>query len=267
MIKAISKLFFNVFSCASLCCASYFHLAAAEEIDLQLYETSFYSPNGEDGIFARLFSMIKTTPMRFCVECGANDGITNSLTYLLRNQGWRALLLDRSFDIPSISLHKEFLTAENINALFEKYAVPKSFDLLTIDTGSNDFYLWKALDERYCPSVVCIAYNGFHKPEEDKVVQYHPFYCGDDSIYFGASMLALYHLGRSKHYALVYAEESGKHLFFVREDLIKNNALDFKNVNDVQKLYRHPSYEKAQGKQRHDPKNRPYLSAKELLNK
>jgi|SRR5579862_1453667 len=263
----MSKQFSKVIGCICILLASFFHSASAEEIDLQLFETSFYSPNGEDGIFARLFSLIKTTPIRFCVECGANDGITNSLTYLLRNQGWRALLLDRSFDIPSISLHKEFLTAENVNALFEKYSVPKSFDLMTIDTGSNDFYIWKALDERYCPSVVCIAYNGLHKPEEDKVVQYHPFFCGDETSYFGASILALYNLGRSKHYALVYAEESGRHLFFVREDLLRDNHLVFKNANDVRELYRPPTYEKAQGKQRHDPKNRPHLSSKELLKK
>ena len=243
--------------------ASFFHQGMALDVDLKLYESSFYSPNGEDGVFARIFAAIKPTT-RFCVECGAYDGITNSLTYLLRNQGWRSVLLDRSYDIPSLSLHKEFITAENINAIFEKHDVPDVFDLLTLCTGYNDFYLWHVLDSRYRPSVVCITYNAFHKPEEDKIAVYYPFFCGDDTNYFGASILALYLLGKSKGYALIYAEETGRHLFFVREEVLESNQASFKNANDVKLLYRPLGYESGN---RHDPKQRKYLSSKEVLKK
>lgn len=234
------------------------------EIDLSQHESSFYSPNGEDGLFARIFSALKPQGS-FCVDCGANDGITNSLTYLLRNQGWRAVLFDRIFEIPALSLHKEFVTTENINALFQKYHVPERFDLLTIDTHYNDFYIWQAVEDRYQPSVVCIAYNAMHKPTEDKIVIAHPYYCGDDTDYFGASILSLYLLGRAKGYSLIYAEQSGRHLFFIRDEAMEKNGIVFTNANQVEMLYRLPDH--ANGKYRKDPKQRKYITAKEALKK
>jgi len=233
------------------------------EVDLKLYENSFYSPNGEDGIFARLFTLLKPQ-LYFCVDCGANDGISSNLTFLLRSQGWKGLLFDRAYDIPTANLHKESLTTENINTLFTQYAVPEVFDLLTIDTGYNDFYLWNALDKRYTPSVVCIAYNAYLGPSDDKVVIYHPYYCGDDTTYFGASILALARLGKAKGYTLVYAEETGRHLFFILDALIKDHQLLFKDANVVSKLFHMPHYEIGY---RFDSRNREYISSNEAIKK
>tara|TARA_Y100001935_G_C17281180_1_gene497571 strand:- start:1118 stop:1249 length:132 start_codon:yes stop_codon:yes gene_type:complete len=41
--------------------------------------------------------------------------------------------MDGGNENDAINLKKEFITAENINELFEKYNVPESFDLLSID--------------------------------------------------------------------------------------------------------------------------------------
>jgi hypothetical protein len=236
------------------------------EIDLKLYENSFYSPNGEDGVLARIFSLLKPQAY-FCVDCGASDGISNNLTLLLRNQGWKGVLFDKAYDIPSVNLHRESLTAENINDLFHKYGVPETFDLLTIDTGYNDFYLWNALDSRYTPSVVCIVYNAYLGPNDDKVVLYHPYYCGDDTVYFGASILCMAHLGKTKGYTLVYAEETGRHLFFIRSELIEKHQLQFKDAGDVYKIFRSPDYENGASGYRVDSKKRKYLSSNEVIRK
>jgi hypothetical protein len=239
--------------------------AVIAEIDLSLYESSLYSPNGEDGVIARIFASIQTSQKKYCVECGASDGINNSLTYLLRNQGWQSLLLDKAFEIPAFNLHKAFITAENINALFEKYNVPENFDFLAINLGYNDFYIWKSIDNRYQPKVVCIAYNSHFGPMEDKIVHYHPYFCGDDTQYFGASILAFFNLGLAKGYTLVYAEETGQHLFFVRDDVIEKNQLQFKNANNVNSLYRASEYDLKISGHRRDPRNRKYLSSNEIL--
>jgi hypothetical protein len=118
--------------------------------------------------------------------------------------------------------------------------VPLGFDLLSIDIGYNDFYLWNALDVKYKPAVVLIAYNATYSEKEDRVVKYRPYYCGDGTDYFGASILALYKLGRSKGYSLVYADQTGSNLFFIRDDLLEEFHVSFQNVNDVEALY-HPS--------------------------
>lgn len=117
--------------------------------------------------------------------------------------------MDGSNENQEIGLHKEFVTAENINHLFEKYNVPKKIDLLSIDIDFNDFYIWKSLDRIYQPRVVVIEHNASHLPIEDKVVKYYPNPIWDDSNYCGASIRALYNLGKVKGYSLIYTESRG----------------------------------------------------------
>jgi hypothetical protein len=235
-----------------------------EEIDLTTYEKGLYSFRGEDGVIARLFELISPT-VRYVVEFSAGDGITRTNSYLLRLQGWNCLLMDRANEMLEYKLYKEFVTAENINQLFNKYRVPDDFDLLCID-HYNEFYVWKSLDEKYKPKVVVIKYNATHLPAEDKVARYRPYYCGDDTNYFGASILAMSHLGRKKGYSLVYAENVGVNLFFIRDDLLKRSGLKFKHENDVERLYRYPAYGKGpNGGHREDPKRRSYFTSEELL--
>ena len=232
-----------------------------EEIDLSRYEKSLYSQNGEDGVLSKIFQLIDSPP-KFCVEFSAQDGITGSNTHLFRLQGWDTLSFDRAHESPEEGLYKEFITAENINELFEKYGVPFHFSLLSIHTGYNDFHLWKAIDAGYYPDVIVIETNPTLAPTEDKVVKYRPYYVGDTTTYYGASILALYNLGKSKGYSLIYAEKNGVHLFFMKDELLAENNLSFKNMGDVEKLYRKNS--KTAGIE--DFKNREYSSSTQLLN-
>jgi len=236
----------------------------SEEIDLSLYEKSLYSQNGEDGVIAKIVQLIN--PPKFCVEFGAYDGVTTSNTCLLRAQGWKCLLLDRMHEAPAQNLHKEFITQENITSLFDKYDVPLEFGVLSIDIDYNDFYVWKGIEKKYKPAVVVIEYNATHLPDVDAVVKYQPFFCGDGTNYYGASILALYHLGRAKGYSLVYAEKEGVNLFFIRDDILKAKNLVFKDMNKVEKLYRYPTYGKGpNGGHPEDLRRRLYIPSKELL--
>jgi hypothetical protein len=245
---------------------SCFSQAIAVDVDLRKYETSFYSPNGEDGILAEIYKWIKPSSY-FCVDLGAYDGFTNSMTYLLRQQGWNGLLLDKSFDIPIFNLHKEFITAENVNMLLEKYHTPYVFDLLIVDLGYNDFYIWQAIAELYQPTVVCIGYNSLFTPKEDKIAIYHPYFCGENNNYFGASILALCRLGKTKGYELIYSEQTGEHLFFIREDVLRHSNIRFIDANDLEKLYPVVSNQNKPGRSIMDPKNRKYISSCEVLKK
>lgn len=233
---------------------------SSEEIDLKSFEYGFYSRSGEDGVIAKIFQLIEPSS-GFCVELGSGDGEEPSNTLLLRLQGWKGVLLDRMYENPARYLFKEFITAENVNVLLAKYNVPTDLKLLCIDTGYNDYYLWRGLDPDYQPSVVMIRYNPLHLPSVDKVVKYHPYFGGDHSDYYGASILALDKLGRSKGYTLIYAEDSGTYLFFLRNQILKEKNLLFKNSGDVEKIYRAvkkiPSFPQ-------DCKLREYLSSDTL---
>lgn len=130
----------------------------------------------------------------------------------------------------------EKVTAENIQNLFQKYNVPKNFDLLSIDIDFNDYWVWKAIND-YSPRVVVIEYNSSIQLNESRVVLYDPEAVWDGTNYFGASLLALRNLGLKKGYTLVGCDNNGVNAFFCKSELIS----DFE-IKDIQDLYRPPKY-------------------------
>lgn len=210
----------------------------SKDINLELYEMRIISQNGEDGILQKIFDVIGTTN-KYYVEFGAGNGHFCSNTKYLREQfGWTGLLLEGSCqENERINLHKAFITAENICDLFETYDVPEEFDFISIDIDRNDFYVWRALSEKYSPRVVAIEFNSFFNFDQDKVIAYDPYASWTGGEYSGASILALFKLGRTLGYSLVYQESNGANLFFIRDDVLASTGASFLHMNDVSKLY------------------------------
>ena len=212
--------------------------AQFKEVDLRMYEKRLISQNGEDGVLEKIFKLIGTTN-KYYVDFGAGDGHLWSNTKYLKEQfGWTGLLMDGSYpDDPSINLHREFITAENVCTLFNKYNVPRECDLVSIDIDRNDFYVWKVLCREYRPRVVVIEFNKYFNHNEDKVVIYDAHKTWNGTEYSGASILAMLNLARVLGYSLVYQESEGVNLFFVRDDVLESTSVKFKNVNNVAKIY------------------------------
>lgn len=200
--------------------------------DFSAFESQVYSQNGEDGIIKAIFRKIGTTN-RFCVEFGIESTEGNSI--LLQKEGWNCLWMDAKGDGKLIK--KEWIDAETINGLFDKYKVPTEFDLLSIDIDSNDYYVWKAI-EHYSPRVVIIEYNSKIPATESKVVRYDPTWQWDGTDYMGASLLALKKLGESKGYTLITCDSNGVNSFFVRQDLVDKNFA----IRNIKEIYRPPNY-------------------------
>lgn len=225
---------------------------------LKKFENSVHSQNGEDGILGKICECMDA-PSKYFVDLGAGDGYFMSHTWYLREKGWKGLLLDAENENPSINLHKEWITAENVNDLLQKYHVPHEFDLLSIDLHSNDFYIWQAMSEDFRPRFIVINYNANFSAEYDKVIVYNPMQNWDYTNYYGASSLALFNLARKKGYSLVYADSWGVSLFFIRDDLLQNSFWSFKDMNDLAKLSVQFTWH------RQDPYARAYVSSLELL--
>ena len=197
------------------------------------YERKVFSQGGEDGIIDEIFARIGASN-RFFVEFGVGNGLENNTTSLLvkewsgywieANEEWvrdieryfHALLVAKQ-----LRLRQAFVTAENIESLFEAGEVPKEFDLLCIDIDGNDYWVWQAIDA-YAPRVVVIEYNATFSPETRWAMRYDPAAVWNRTSYQGASLKSLETLAERKGYHLVACSFSGVNAFFVRKDLVGN---------------------------------------------
>jgi len=207
--------------------------------NLNWFEKRVYSGSGEDGILEAIFYKIGVVN-KFFVEFGYGDGqgYWNSML-LYKKKGWKGIWMD-DIDRKTVNpdVHQEFITAENINQVFKKHNIPSQFDLLSIDIDGNDYWVWKALSREYRPRVVVIEYNAKLPPTVSKVIKYEEDFKFDGTDYFGASLLALMKLAKSKGYSLVGCDNSGVNAFFVIDEC----AGDFYLRNNIEKIYRTPKY-------------------------
>ena len=193
-------------------------------VPLKEFRTNTTSRQGEDGIIAEIFHRIGTTN-KWCVEFGALNGTHDSNVWgLIHEKGWSGVLIeaDRTYfeklvenykDISRATCLNLFISFEGENKLdviFARTALPKSFDLLSVDIDGNDYHVWESLSE-YRPQVVVIEFNPTI-PNDILFVQPR-----DMSVQQGSSLRALVELAKKKGYELV--EVAGANAFFVEKTL------------------------------------------------
>eukprot|EP00927_Polykrikos_kofoidii_P062077 TRINITY_DN56900_c0_g1_i1.p1 TRINITY_DN56900_c0_g1~~TRINITY_DN56900_c0_g1_i1.p1 ORF type:complete len:905 (+),score=145.73 TRINITY_DN56900_c0_g1_i1:84-2717(+) len=175
----------------------------------------------------------------FYVEFGARKPHMLNSAALRELCGWDGLLMDGQPGetphggcptCPGVDtlVRKEFVTAENVVDLFKKHDVPRDFDLLTIDTDYNDYWLWRALleDGHFRPRVVAVDFNPDFGLDEAKVVEYVADAEWDGTKYTVGSLLAYALMARHFDYTFAYALEMGAHAFFIRDDLLADHDRD-----------------------------------------
>lgn len=195
------------------------------------------SQGGEDGILEHLFGVLGARS-RWCVEFGAWDGRRASNTWnLIANHGWSGVLiegdpakfrkLERTYaDTPrAVCVEGVVHPGKGAGSLDDhlgRTAIPRAFDLVSIDIDGNDYHVWRHL-VRYRPRVVVVEFNPCI-PNDVLFVQD----C-DLSVNQGSSLLALIDLGRRKGYELAGVTDSNA--IFVDADEfpalgIRDNSID-----------------------------------------
>ena len=200
-------------------------------------ELRVFSQFGEDGIINFLIEQINLKTKTF-IEFGVEDYEESNTKFLLEARNWEGLVFDSSQIFIDLIKKKDFywrnnlmavnafITAENIDDLIKQNFQFKEVGLMSIDIDGNDYWVWKAI-ETCKPAIVVVEYNARFGCEKSVSIPYkknfnriseHP-----SSIYFGASLMALYKLGKEKGYSLVGTNLNGNNSFFIRDDLIKKN--------------------------------------------
>ena len=110
-------------------------------VDLSEYEYKVYSQSGEDGVILAILNFIGPTK-KYYVEFGASDALECNTRLLREKYGWNGLLMDGFHYKPEINLQRSFITAENINSLFEKYEVPSSAWIYCRSTSTTTIFMF-----------------------------------------------------------------------------------------------------------------------------
>lgn len=200
---------------------------------LNRFERTVYSQGGDDGIIEEIFKRIGTTT-KFFVEFGVGDGLQNNTVALLFS-GWKGSWIDGSTEYckkirknldeyitkKSLTITESFITAENIEILFEQNNIPKEFDFLSIDVDGNDFWIWKSIT-KYKPRVVVLEYNAAYGPSISFIPQYDKDYVWGRTNFYGSSLTSLCNLAKDKGYTPVACSFLGNNVYFVRNDCVKD---------------------------------------------
>jgi len=164
-----------------------------------------YCQTDEESVLLNLLDALPPVP-RYVVDIGAGDGQNLSNTQIFVEMGWSACRLDCRYE-DGDTLHKEFITRENITALLQKYDVPRSFGVLSLDIDGNDLYVLDALLAEYRPVIAVFEFNGCRPPESYDVIRYAPDFFIDGD-YYGASWSAFKHVFGLHGYTLVHQSHS-----------------------------------------------------------
>jgi hypothetical protein len=170
------------------------------------FGANVYSQNGEDGILAKIFSLIGTTT-KVSVEFGAWDGFYYSNTASLwAKQDWEGVLIEldagrfkelventRKYKCRCIHAKVEGTGANTLENILRRESVNSGIDLLSIDIDGDDYYVFQSLSALK-PRVVVCEYNPTIPPLMELVAE--------PGNYFGCSPMSLTKLAEEKGYKL-----------------------------------------------------------------
>lgn len=213
--------------------------------DLNQFEFKVYSQFGEDGIIQFIINNIDIKNKIF-VEFGVENYEEANTRFLLENNNWKGLVIDSSKENIKHIKNKDyywknqivavcdFIKVSNINQIFEENDMKGKIGLLSIDIDGNDYWVWESI-EVISPDIVIVEYNARLGYDKSLTIPYKEDFlrsANQDKILYGASLKALYNLGKAKGYSLVGTNKNGNNSFFVKNELIDNTHLISKKPSE-----------------------------------
>jgi hypothetical protein len=122
-----------------------------------------HSQGVQDLILNKIFELVEPSHkyfVEFGFDAASYEKSMGANTAGLHRAGWSGLLLDVSYENPTINLHKARVTPDNIVSILESHKVPHDVDYISIDIDSVDAFVFLAiLNSSYHPAVISSEYN------------------------------------------------------------------------------------------------------------
>lgn len=193
-----------------------------------------YSQCGEEGYIIDILDNIGWGN-NFVVDIGASDGGSNSNSKLfIEGRGFGSLLIDgKNFGNPAIK--EEWILAENVVDVLNKYECPKEFTFLSFDLDGNDYDILDALLVEFRPRLLVCEINGTIPLGVSKKIVYNSDhrYKGDD--YYGFSFSAAFVLAKKHGYRVIFQNDA-LNVYLVRADLLSDPD------QEIQVSFKHLQY-------------------------
>jgi hypothetical protein len=204
-------------------------------------EFKVFSQFGDDGIIQYLIARLDIPPeLSTFVEFGVQDYSESNTRFLLMNDNWRGLVMDGDKQsIESIKARDmywrhdlsalcQWIDRDNINSILEQSGFAGNIGILSIDIDGNDYWVWQRI-EAVRPIVVIAEYNSVFGAQRAITVPYDPAFnrtkAHYSNLYWGASLAALAHVGRSKGYAFIGSNLAGNNAYFVHESYLGRGGI------------------------------------------
>ena len=197
-------------------------------------EFKVFSQFGDDGIIQFLINRLSLVDHSF-VEFGVESYEESNTRFLLLNNNWRGLVIDGSeqhidyirkdpiYWRHNLTAVSSFITTENINHLLSSNGFADKIGLLSIDIDGNDYWVWQAITATEA-DIVVIEYNSLFGKDRAITVPYKADFVRTaahySNLYFGASLLALCDLGKTKGYTFIGCNQAGLNAYFVKDHLV-----------------------------------------------
>jgi hypothetical protein len=169
--------------------------------------------HGEEQVIRRWLDRLGDVP-RVCVDIAASDGVDQSNTFFLFDEGWTGFAVEadparfRALAAvhrrrPGVGLARTFVTPENVGALLAAFGVPRELGFLSFDIDGYDHFVLDALLETHRPALMCVEINEKIPPPLKFTVLARPGYEYRGDHFFGQSLSKLAELAEAREYDLV----------------------------------------------------------------
>lgn len=207
-------------------------------LNIQEAEFKVFSQFGDDGIIQYIVCRLNLPPkLRTFIEFGVADYSEANTRFLLMNNNWSGLVMDGSsenmmilkedpiywkYDLKSVN---KFVDKKNINQVFADNGFSGDIGLLHIDIDGNDYWIWESISS-IRPIILILEYNSTFGKDRSVTIPYKPKFDRTrehySSLYWGASLKALFDLSKKKGYTFIGTNSAGNNSYFIRNYYAKH---------------------------------------------